>query len=195
MLKMTISRYEIVNAVVKYNSFSKASVALNITQPGISHAIRSLEDEWGFPILIRGHSGVNVTNEGKKIIKTIQELLQINEKITQEVAEINGLQIGEVRIGAFASITSHFLPKVIQIFKESYPSIKIDINQGVYEEIEQWILDGKVDCGFLALPINNKSLNVTPIKRDKLLCIVSDKHPLCKDNKIKFSQIEKEPFI
>lgn len=192
---MTLSRYEVLSKVVELESLTKAATALNLTQPGISHAINSLESEWGISLLKRGRGGVQVTNEGKRMMKHIQELLQINEKIKQETAAIKGLEIGEVRIGAFASVVSQWLPEIIRNFQKDYPAIDIHLHEGVYQNIEQWIINGAVDCGFVTIPTIYDSLNVTPLGKDRLLCIISDKHPLRNQNNIRFHQIEKEPFI
>ncbi|OCA92018.1 LysR family transcriptional regulator [Pseudobacillus wudalianchiensis] len=192
---MTISRYEVINKVVELKSLTKAGIALNLTQPGVSHAINSLESEWGIPLIRRSRSGVQLTSDGERIIKHIRELLRINDEINQEVAAIKGLEIGTVRVGTFASVASQWLPKIITYFQKSNPNIEIELFEGDYKKIEQWLLNNEVDCGFLALPASSKSLNVIPLKKDPMVCIVSNQNPLHKQKKILFSQIEQEPFI
>lgn len=192
---MTISRYEVFNKVVELKSLTKAGNALNLTQPGITHAINSLETEWGIPLIKRSRSGVQLTNDGARIIKHIRELLRINEEINQEVAAIKGIEIGTVKVGTFASVASQWLPKIITIFQKTYPNIEIELFEGNYKNIEQWLLNNEVDCGFLALPSSSKSLKAIPLKKDPMVCIVSKQNPLHKQKVISFSQIEKEPFI
>ncbi|MFJ7977019.1 LysR family transcriptional regulator [Peribacillus sp. JNUCC 23] len=192
---MTISRYEVISRVVELKSLTKAANSLNLTQPGVSHAINSLETEWGIPLITRSRSGVQLTSDGARIIKHIRELLQINEEIKQEVAAIKGMEVGTVKVGTFASVASQWLPKIITFFQQSYPNIEIKLFEGDYKTIEHWLVNNEVDCGFLVLPALSKSLEVIPLKKDPMVCIVSNQNPLHKQKKITFNQIENEPFI
>jgi LysR family transcriptional activator of glutamate synthase operon len=192
---MTISRYEIFHKVIELKSFTKAGDALNLTQPGISHAIKSLETEWGIPLITRSRSDVQLTGDGERIIRHIRELLRVNGEIEQEVAAIKGLEVGTVKVGTFASVASQWLPKIIKSFQKDNPNIDIKLFQGDYQDIENALLNNEIDCGFLVLPSLSKSLHVIPLKKDPMVCIVSTQNPLHEQKTISFSQIEKEPFI
>ena len=48
---MSISKYQIFLKTVQCGNFSKAAQALNFTQSGVSHLIKTIEDEFGFPVL------------------------------------------------------------------------------------------------------------------------------------------------
>ncbi len=192
---MTISRYEIFDKVIELKSFTKAAEALNLTQPGISHAIKSLETEWGIPLITRSRSDIQLTSDGERIIWYIRDLLRVHEEIEQEVAAIKGLEVGTVKVGTFTSVASHWLPKIIKLFQKENPNIDIKLLLGSHQEIENALLNNEIDCGIIALPALSKTLNVIPLKEDSMLCIVSKENPLHRQKKIRFSQIENEPFI
>jgi len=191
---MTLSRYEIFFTVVESGSLTKAGEILKLTQSGISHAITSLENEFGFSLLTRGRSGIQLTSNGERIITFIREILLINGRMNQEVAAINGLDIGIVNIGTFTSVASQWLPHIIKRFENDYPGITLKLYEGDYSILEEWILQGVIDCGFLTLP-TPKSLEFTPLKKDKMLCILSDQHPLHSQEQISFREIQAEPMI
>ncbi|OVE34290.1 hypothetical protein CCZ20_27370 [Priestia aryabhattai] len=192
---MTIARYEVFDKIVELKSLTKAGNALNLTQPGVSHAINSLEKEWGIPLIKRSRSSIQLTNDGERILKHIRELLKINQEINQEVAAIKGMEIGTVKVGTFASVASQWLPKIITFFQKDNPNIEVELYEGNYKYIEHSLLNNAIDCGFLALPSESKSLKETFLKKDPIVCIVSKKNPLHEQKVISFSQIEKEPFI
>ena len=73
--ELSLAKFEIFSAVVELGSLTKAGEALGLTQSAVSHAISSLETEWGFSILNRGRSGVHVTNNGERILKYVREIL------------------------------------------------------------------------------------------------------------------------
>jgi DNA-binding transcriptional LysR family regulator len=191
---MTISRFEIFYAVVESGSLTKAGERLNLTQSGISHAINSLENELGFSLLSRGRTGIYLTSNGERMLTYIRDILILNDRMKQEAASINGLEVGVVRIGTFTSVATQWLPHIIKQFQDDHSGIEVKLFEGDYSTLEQWISNGVIDCGFLTLP-TPKSLEFFPLKKDKMLCILSDHHPFHKQDRISFKQIEEEPLI
>ncbi|MDT8860114.1 LysR family transcriptional regulator [Alkalihalobacillus sp. MEB130] len=191
---MSINRFEILNKAVELGSLTRAGEALNLTQSAISHAISNLEKEYGFPLLIRNRSGITVTLEGERTLQYMREILQVNEKLQQEVAAINGLEVGTVRVGTFTSVSTNWLPGIMKLFQQEYPNITLKLFEGNYFDIENWLVNGKIDCGFVTLP-SNEGFNILPLKTDRMLCILSEKHPYANQERISFKQLESEPFI
>lgn len=194
VIKLSLVKYEIFSTVVELGSLTRASETLGLSQSAVSHAITSLESEWGFSILKRGRSGIHLTSNGEHVLKYIREILKWNEEMIQEIANINGLEIGTVRIGTISSVSIHWLPEIMKMFTECYPSIEIKLLEGDYDDVEYWISTGLVDIGFVSLP-TSKHLEAIPLKKDRLLCVLSDEHPLADQNEISFVSIKEDPLI
>ncbi|RPK06100.1 LysR family transcriptional regulator [Priestia endophytica] len=191
---MSLAKYEVFDTVVELGNLTKAAEALNLTQSAVSYSIANLEAELGFPLLIRSRSGITLTSNGERILKYIRTILHWNEKMKQEAACINGLEVGSVRIGAFTSVCIQWLPRWIKHFKQEHPFIEIKILQGGYQDIEQWIANGVVDFGFVSLP-TLEGFETIPLKKDRLVCILPYNHPLGNQDKIRIEQLENESFI
>ncbi|KAB7708148.1 LysR family transcriptional regulator [Bacillus aerolatus] len=191
---MSIAKFEVFRAVVDLGSLSKAAESLGLTQSAVSHAIAGMESEFGFTLLTRGRSGANLTENGERILLHVREILKWNEQMMQEVATINGIEKGIVRIGTFPSVSIQWLPEIIKRFTEQFPLIKIKLFEGNYDEINEWIANGTVDFGFVSLPAA-KSLDALPLKNDRLLCLVSDAHTLYNEECLSFGQLKNEAFI
>jgi DNA-binding transcriptional LysR family regulator len=191
---LTIAKFEVFNTIIELGSLTKAAEALHMTQSGVSHAISSLESELGFPLLTRGRSGISLTGDGERILKHIRDILQKNEQIKQEAAIIKGLEVGTVRIGTFPSVSIQWLPGILKQFQKEHPSIEIKIMEGNYQEVEHWISNGEVDFGFMSLPTMD-SFEIIPLKKDRMLCILPEEHPLCQKAAISMEDISKELFI
>ena len=191
---MTISRYEVFHSVVELGSLTKAAVSLNLTQSGVSHALNSLETELGFSLLTRDRAGVTLTSNGELILRHVRETLQCNDRLRQKVAQINGFEIGRVRIGTFTTVSSQWLPSIIKEFKNKHPTIGIELAEGDYDDINRWILNGTVDFGFVSLPVT-QLFEFIPLKKDKMLCLLPREHSLRHQDKISFEQIKEEDFI
>lgn len=65
-----------------------------------------------------------------------------------QVDDLNDMKSGLIRIGTFSSVATHWLPNIIKRFKADYPNIDYELLLGDYAEIERWINEGRVDCGF-----------------------------------------------
>ena len=91
--------------------------------------------------------------------------------------ELNGLASGLIRIGTFSSVMTHWLPKIIREFQKDYPNIEYELLLGDYTEIEEWIAEGRVDCGFLRLPAQREFETIF-LEQDELVAILPEGHPL-----------------
>ncbi len=189
-----LQKYRAFAAAVEQGSFTKAAQALNYTQSGVSRMISDLEKEWGLELLERGKSGVRLTSDGRKLLPLVKNICGEYEKLLTRVNEIKGLKSGLIRIGAFSSAASCWLPNIVREFQKDYPDIEYEVILGDYDEIEQWIREGKVDCGFLRLP-TREEMETIFLEQDRLLVVLPEGHPLAELDKIPVSAITEEPFL
>jgi len=192
--KMSLVKYEILNKVAEVKSFTKAADALALTQSAVSHAITNLESEFGFLLVNRNRSGITLTTEGETMLLAIRKVLQENEKVHQEAASLLGLVKGTIKIGIFKSVSTKWLPEIIRLMEKNYPEIQIQLKEGDYLEIEQWLLSGEIDCGFINIT-HSSQFHIISLKKDRLLCVVSDQSALYHQKTVSFEDLEKEPFI
>ncbi|MEW4154363.1 LysR family transcriptional regulator [Bacillus thuringiensis] len=191
---MTITQLQVLIKTVELGSFTKAARVLNMTQPAVSHAISSIESELGVTILIRDkRKGLLVTDVGTRILVHIREILNGVEKIEQEVAMEKGHEVGTIRIGSFPSASAHFLPKMINLFKEKYPNLEVVLCEGTIKEVEDWLVSRVIDIGIVILP--NKDMVIVPLTKGKMVAILREDHSLCKKDSITISDLENEPII
>ena len=179
---------------VEYGSFTRAAELLNYSQSGISRMIHDLEKEWKVSLLERSRAGVRLTSEGVALLPYAKKLCADYHDLQNEVDALNGLQSGIIRIGTFSSVAAHWLPRIIQRFQQDYPAIEYELLLGDYQEIEKWIEDGRVDCGFLRLPIHS-DLETIFLARDPLLVVLPENHPLTKFSRIPAAALQEYPFM
>ena len=189
-----IQKYMAFVKTVEYGSFTKAAELLNYSQSGISRMIGDLERDWKVVLLERGKTGVKLTSDGLKLLPGAQRLVADYEKLQMEADELNGLQSGLIRIGTFSSVATHWLPRIIREFQRKYPNIDYEILLGDYAEIEEWIADGRVDCGFLRLPANPDFESVF-LEQDRLLAVLPEDHPFARLDKFPLAEFCNEPFM
>lgn len=191
---MSLVKYEILNKVAEVQSFTEAAQLLGLTQSAVSHAVSSLEKEFGFALIHRNRNGVKLTTEGITMVRAMRQVLLAEEFLQQEAAHIVGVTKGTVRVGLISSISIQWMPTIIHLLDDRYPGITIELKEGDYYEVEQWLINGEIDCGFLNRS-SSKQFDFMPLVRDYLFCIVSSKSPLYNKKEIDLYEIAQEPFI
>lgn len=116
---MDIKRWRVMLAVDEYGSFTRAGEELGYTQSGITQMMKALEKDVGFSLFIKDNRGMSLTADAKTLIPAIRSLLNANEVIRQEIASLKGAQVGTIKIGTYLSCSIHWIPKIIQEFKET----------------------------------------------------------------------------
>lgn len=193
-MDMNIQKYLSFVKTVEYGSFTKAAEILNYSQSGISRMIGDLEKDWKVVLLERGKGGVKLTSDGLTLLPYARSLVAEYEKLQMQVDELNGLQSGLIRIGTFSSVATHWLPNIIKEFQKDYPHIDYELLLGDYAEIEEWIAEGRVDCGFLKLP-TRPDFETIFLEEDKLLAVIPEDHPLADCEKFPIAALCDGPFI
>lgn len=194
IMDMNIQKYMSFVKTIEYGSFTKAAEILNYSQSGISRMIGDLEKEWKVVLLERGKGGVKLTSDGLTLLPYAKSLVAEYEKLQMQVDELNGLQSGLIRIGTFSSVATHWLPNIIKEFQKDYPHIDYELLLGDYTEIEEWIMEGRVDCGFLKLPTHSDFETIF-LEQDQLMAIIPENHRLAECENFPVSALCDDPFM
>lgn len=193
-MDMNIQKYIAFVKTVELGSFTKAAKILNYSQSGISRMINDLEQEWGIKLLERNRAGLRLTSDGMNVLPYAKELAEKYQTLQNQLAELGHLDTGLIRIGTFSSVATHWLPEAIRVFQKNYPKIDFELLLGDYDEIEQWILDGRVDFGFSRLPATNE-LEQKFLHNDEQLVVLPQGHPFLSKEKIDVADLANQSFI
>lgn len=144
---MESKKLEALLMAVDLGSFTKAAEVLGYTQSGLTHMMNSLEKEVGFTLLERGRSGVRLTEEGERIAPAVREFLQANARLDSVIEQVVSSRTEIIRVSAYASIAMHWLPGIIQRFREECPDVDVDIRMADHVDVPYELLaQGKMDA-------------------------------------------------
>ncbi len=191
---MNIRKYEAFVRAVELGSLSKAAEELGYTQSGISHMMQSLEDEVGFPLMLRTSAGILPNTEGELLLPVIRQLLRTNEALEQNVAKIKGADIGRIRVAAYPSVAAYWLPQIIAGFQKDYPNVEIQITEGGADIIEGVMARREADLCLYAGG-EGHDFEWLPLCRDQMLALVPPNHPLAGGLQMPLEELSREPFI
>ena len=144
---MSLKKYEAFVRTVELGSLTKAAQSLGSTQSRISHILSDLEAEYGFSLLRRSRGGIELTEAGRLVLPKMQEILSKEQALAECVDEIRNANAGTVRVGVFTSVAVHWLPGMIRSFQAEHPGAHLEMRNGDYHDVDQWLREGSVDLG------------------------------------------------
>lgn len=190
-----IFKYIALIKTVELGSFSKAATVLHHSQSSVSKMISDLENEWDVHLLQRGKYGVTPTAVGEQFIPYARTIINDYEKLKAFVNELKGVETGSIKIGSFSSVSINWLPNIFEEFHKDFPNIDYEILLGDYNEIETWIKEGRIDCGFISRSQLSSDFEFVLLKQDEYKVVLPRHHPLAKQEVINIHALADEEFL
>lgn len=176
-------------------SLSRAARILGYTQPGISRMIHSLEEELGFPLLIRTKKGVELTPNGKTVLPYLEETVRAARLTHETSASILGLLSGTLTIGCYYSVSSMILPPLLKRFGTDYPRVRIILREGTNAELAEAPENRTIDFSLAAPTPESLECDHIPILEDELVVWLPPSHPLAGKTAFPLEALTSYPFI
>lgn len=190
---MTLTQLQILKIVVELKSFTLAASQLGISQSAVSHAIKSLEKDLNVVLFHREQNQITLTAIGETMLPHIRTMLSLHDLLYQEAQASNGLKKGIVRIGSFGpTASSKILPNLLAEYLAQFPHIEIQVDEGDDASVAQWLLDQRIDIGFVTLP--DERFETWPILQDQWVAILPHQHPLAQQANVTLKDLTKYPF-
>lgn len=191
---MTPAQLQAVVALAEHRGFSAAATHMRVTQSAVSHAIGALERELGAEIVARGRGGFGLTEFGGQLLIRARAILREHEALQQEAADTRGLKRGTLRVGSFGPTSSlRLLPVLLCAFRDRYPGITVRIDEEGDDVIDRWLLEGRVEVGFVVLP--DERFDTLPMIEDEFVAILPAGHRLAGRSEVSPQALQDEPFI
>ena len=131
-------------AVARDENMTRAAERLRVTQPTLSKALKSLEDELGKKLFVRHAFNISLTEEGLLLRDRARELVGLADKMEQEFRDLDAEGGGELFIGVAETPQSGRLAREIRAAKDLWPGLRCQLSSGDAED-----LAGKLDSGTL----------------------------------------------
>ena len=151
-MNINLELYKTFYYVAKNESISRAANELLISQPAISKAIKTLEDQLNTNLFIRKRDGVELTEAGETIYKKIKDAMDLINSAENDLKTLTNMESGAINIGASKTIIHEFLMPYIKSFHKAHPNINIKIHTDKTSDIIKKAKMGIIDVIFTNLP-------------------------------------------
>ncbi|MBL7107119.1 MAG: LysR family transcriptional regulator [Phycisphaerae bacterium] len=192
---MHIETFKIFCDIAELSSFSKTADRNFISQSAVSQQLAQLELLYNCQLINRKKRPIELTNEGQLLYKAAKEIYDRYDKIKVAIKDQKTTLQSRVNVGAIFSIGMHSLPDYIKAFMVRYPKVNVHIEYLNAQRIYELVLNGELDIGIVAIPQNDKRLDVYDFKNENLVFVCNPHHPLANYEKIDIHKLQFERYI
>lgn len=194
-MAMADRRLQVFHTVAKVLSFTKAAETLHMTQPAVTFQVKQLEEQFNTRLFDRTHNKITLTDAGRIVYNYSEKILELYERMHNDVREITGEVSDSLIIGASTTIAEYLLPKLLGAFKESFSEVNIRLQVGNTDAIVAMVENNLIDLGLVEAPVYNKNLEVEVCRLDEMALAVPPDHPLASRKSVSIEEIRRYEYI
>lgn len=168
--------------VARHESVSRAAEAMHVTQPAVSLQLRTLEDIAGIALTRKVGRNIQLTAAGEVMATFSERILRLLEQAGDELAALQGVTSGTLRIGAVTT-AEHLLPPMLVPFTIKRPDVRLKLQVGNRSEIVNMLARQEIDLAIMGTPPRELRTNAAKFARHPMAFVASPTHPLMKKKK------------
>ena len=188
-----LRRLRAFHAVAERRSFSEAALTLGYAQSVVSHHVSALEREFGLTLVDRGKRPVGLTEAGERLNEHAMTLLGAVTAAEEEMRALAGLETGTVRVGAFLTACTSFVPAALARFKAAHPQVEVEVEQIDPANAPRRLRTGELDVA-VTFEGDLKGLASTLLGHDPYRIIVPPGHRLARRRELELADLAGERF-
>lgn len=192
---MTITQLKYVLSVAEHKNFTVASQHSFVTQPTLSMQIQKLEDEFDIQIFNRSKKPIELTSIGEKIVEQAKIIVNESHRFADIVHQHKGFIGGEFNLGMIPTVMPTLLPMFLNNFTKKYPKVKLIIEELTTEEIIRKLIDGHIDAGLAATPLQNEAIKEQPLYYEPFVGLIPEGHRLFNRKQINTDELEIDDIL
>lgn len=179
----------------KHGSYTTAAEKLYVTQPAVTAQMKLLEDHCNLKLFKKKGRKVYLTDEGKTLYQYAHKVFDYEKEIEDVIEDMRELKRGVLRLGTTKAYARYFMPLMITRFRETYPDIKIHLDEGSSRDMTLSLLDFENEISIIAKAEDHPDVYFLPFSEEEVVLIMAPDHPLAGKRSVVFDQLSREPII
>ncbi|MBD2326766.1 LysR family transcriptional regulator [Alkalinema sp. FACHB-956] len=194
MQNATLHQLKVFEAVARHNSFTRAAEELFLTQPTVSMQVKQLSKTVGMPLFEQVGKRLYLTEAGRELFTTCQDVFDRLSKFEIAIANIKGLKQGKLRL-AVITTAKYVIPRILGAFCQRYPGIDISLTVTNHQYVLDGLASNENDLYIVSQPPEDMDVEIHPFMENPLVVLAPRNHPLVGQKQISLERIAEEPFI
>ena len=193
-MNVTFRQLQLLEAVARNSSFTRASEELHLTQPAVSTQIKQLEEEVGMALFEQQGKRIFLTEAGKEVYGFSRTIAQQFRDIESVLDDMKGVKRGTLSL-TVTSTCKYFAPYLLAAFIKRHPGTKVHLEVVNRKELVQQLQENIPDMVIMGIPPDNIELEAQAFMQNPLVIIAPRGHPLASSSRIPLSRLVEENFI
>lgn len=182
-------------ALAEEGHFGRAAERVFVVQQALSGSIRKLEDELGVRLFERTTRSVRLTPAGSEFLLSARQVLADLEGGALRARRAARGEVGRLTVGFLSGLAFGGLPEVVRTFRARFPDVTVDLQELSAAEQEDALRAGRIDVGFVLLPVRDPALAREALWRQELVVALPQGHLLAAREVVRIADLEHEPFV
>ena len=179
------------SVLAKVQHYGRTAQILNISQPGLSHAIKALEEEFGVALFQKEGRNIGLSMYGREILKEVDQILENVAGMEQKLHDFRMRQ-KSVRIASVYPFATSGVPGLLKEYGEKFPFV---VYNRMTPEIARGLEDGKYDIGFCTELLHSEELEYYPIRDSYIAVVVPKGHELEGKKEVSLEEVAEYPQV
>ncbi len=192
---MEIRHLKLIREVAEKKSLTKAKDTLFLSQSALSHQLKEIESQLGTPLFHRVNKQLILTGAGKMVLESAERVLTDLEKTELSVKKYISGATGNLRLSTQCYTCYHWLPSLMIDFRKEFPNVELEILLDNDTEVEEQVLNGKIDLAILSETVHKPNLRYYELFRDEVFALVPADHPWAEQPYVEAKDFESENVI
>jgi DNA-binding transcriptional LysR family regulator len=193
--KLSIKQIRAFVAVYRLRRLAAAAQQLSVTQSAVSVAIRQIESVLDVRLFDRTTRTLEPTSAAHEAISLSERILQDIEMLGAEVRQLGERKRGRVNFAVTPAVAAALLPNTVQKFAESYPSIRLIIDDCAPDQFLPRIVGEQVEFGVGSPQPGSSEVELQLLLQDRLCLVCSTDHPLARRRQVRWQDLQGMPLI
>lgn len=186
---------EAFRAFVECGTVAKASDRLLRTPPQVSRLLSMLEDEVGFPLLIRNGRGLLLTPEGKEFYAQMEAVLVAQDQLARHADQIRRGRRERISVLSAPFVSHALINNALAKMMKRHPGLVGRVESQVRLDIDNWIGNTAFDIVITVLPVQAGAFEIEPFLEVEAIVAMHPDHPLAKLDIVTFDELVNHDLI
>lgn len=193
-MQVTFRQLRLFLAVAEHGSITAAARACHVTQPTVSIQLKELSTAIGLPLYEQIGKTLYLTDAGKALVHTAQQMVGEWESFTQTINAMQGVTRGNLRV-AVVSTAKYFVPRLLGKFCSEHPEVDVALEVENRDGVLARLQENRDDLYIMSIPPSHLAVEKQAFLPNPLVIIAPLSHPRAEEQQIPLASLAEERFI
>jgi DNA-binding transcriptional LysR family regulator len=194
-MSLNLRQIEVFRAVMTTGSISGASQLLFVSQPAVSRLLSHTEQRVGFALFERIKGRLYATPEAKKLFHEVEAVYNAVQRVNDLAGDLAKNRSGILNVVSSPSVGQMLIPEALAQFRARHPDVKVTFQCLSYGHLKERLLARQADLGVIILPMEHPNLEMAPLCRNRMVCILPYNHELTRRATLSLADLRPYPLI